>query len=191
MKTRYDAVAMTLHWAIAAAIISTFALGFSMTGRKPSQAMFELYQLHKSLGLTIFGLSLLRLVWRFVSPPPAALPGKRAERLAAQAAHWAFYGFMLGVPVLGWLMVSASPWNIPTLLWGVLNIPHPPALAGLDPAGKAAAEAVFRDAHKYAAYAMVTLLVLHAAAALRHHFVLRDATLARMTPGLNPDRSAS
>lgn len=184
MKTRYDAVAMALHWAIAAAIIGTFGLGYYMTGQKPSQATFELYQLHKSLGLTIFAFSLLRLLWRFVSPPPPALPGKRAEALAAQAAHWAFYGLMLGIPVLGWLMVSASPWNIPTMLWGVIEIPHLPALSGLDATGKEEAEAALIAAHQYAAYAMAGLLILHVAAALRHHLVLRDATLARMTPTL-------
>lgn len=193
---RYTAVAIVLHWAIAFAILFMIPLGFWMHIQAEhgnvSQGLFDAYQLHKSIGLTVLALSVVRLGWRLANPPPPLpehMPGW--EKLIAKATHWAFYALMLGLPLSGWLYVSAG-WSIhdnaalpvPTRWFGLFQAPH---LFGLDRAPldvrHDAAEAAF-TAHWVLAYAAIGLAVLHVAAALKHHLFDRDATLAHMVPGL-------
>ena len=184
-KTRYDQVAMALHWVIAIAIIAMLISGAVMVEMPFGDQKFQLYQLHKSLGVTIIVATVLRLGWRLMNPPPPALPGPRWEKAAAAATHWAFYGLMIALPVSGWLMVSASPFNIPTNVWGLFELPHLPALADLPADAKPAAEGQLKSVHYFAGLAMAALFVLHVGAALRHAIVLRDGTLARMIPFLS------
>ncbi|MEH3148251.1 MAG: cytochrome b [Methylobacterium frigidaeris] len=179
---RYTVVAILLHWLIAFGILALIAMGLVMAHADiaPMQR-FQLYQWHKSVGLTVLMLALLRLLWRvFHRPPPlpAAMPA--AERRAASAAHLVLYGLMLGLPLVGWALVSASPFNIPTVLYGVLPWPHLPGFADLS--DKAAVEGVLKLVHAYGAWFLGALVVLHVGAALRHHLVLRDDTLWRMLP---------
>lgn len=175
--TRYSAVAIALHWLIALAIVALVAIGILMTSLPDTDLArkFALYQLHKSLGITVLALSLLRLAWRLTHRPPP-LPGtlKPWERRAARATHIGFYGLIIVIPLLGWAMVSASPYNIPTVLWGEIPWPHLPV-------PKSAFEA-FRAGHVLLAFGAVALLVLHVAAALKHHYILHDDVLARMLP---------
>jgi len=184
---RYTAVAITLHWLIAAAIIVLIAMGLWMSDaiHKPETkaAAFKIYQLHKSLGLTVLVLSVLRLAWRLVNPPPP-LPGSltRVERVVAHLTHGAFYVLMLAIPLAGWAMVSASPFGLPTMVFGLFEWPHIPVLAELT--DKKPVEAVFRTAHRWMAFGLTALLVLHIGAALKHQFVNRDGVLARMVPFL-------
>jgi len=175
--TRYSAVAIALHWLIALAIVALVVIGIVMTGLPDTDLTrkFALYQLHKSLGITVLALSLLRLAWRLTHRPPP-LPGtlKPWERRAAWATHIGFYGLIIVIPLLGWAMVSASPYNIPTVLWGEIPWPHLRV-------PKSAFEA-FRTGHVLLAFGAIALLVLHVAAALKHHYILRDDVLARMLP---------
>jgi polyisoprenoid-binding protein YceI/cytochrome b561 len=126
--SRYTTVAIALHWLIALAILAMLAIGLTMTHVKLAPVdKFKLYQLHKSIGLTILALALLRLGWRLVHRPPALPAAMPAwERGAAEGTHVLLYGFMIGLPLLGWAMVSASPFNLPTVLYGVLPWPHLP-----------------------------------------------------------------
>lgn len=180
-RIRYGVVAIVLHWLTAAAVIGLYAAGQIMTDMKPSLAQFELYQWHKSLGITVLVLTVLRLVWRLVNPVPALPPGMPAwQRRAARASHWAFYALLLATPLAGWAMVSASSLNIPTLLYGLVELPHIPQIAGA--ADKQALEALFKTAHALLANAMAALFLVHAGAAVYHHFRLRDAVLLRMLP---------
>lgn len=190
--TRYTAVAIVLHWAIAAAIAGNVLLGWWMSRAiewpETQARAIAAFQLHKSLGLTILVLSLLRLGWRlFHTPPPlpAAMPGW--ERFAAKATHWAFYGLMVALPLSGWLYVSTqwrgpAPLNVPTLWFGLFEVPH---LFGLNETARelrqALAGATF-GAHFWLAWGMAGLLLMHVAAALKHHFVNRDEVLANMLP---------
>ena len=181
----YSTVAIILHWLIAAAIISLIVAGWWMTGaiHKPeSKALaFKVYQLHKSLGLTVLALSALRLAWRLANPPPP-LPASmtRFERTAADLTHAAFYVLMIAAPLAGWAMVSSSPLGLPTIVFGLFEWPHIPALEALT--DKKPTEALFKSAHEFMGYGLAALLVLHVAAALKHHFVNRDGVLARMLP---------
>jgi cytochrome b561 len=180
-RARYHGVAIALHWLIGLALIAQIVGGALLDTLPPgSTQMFEAYQLHKSNGIIILLLSLLRLAWRLshrAPPMPAHMPSW--ERRAAGITHGLLYALMLGIPLMGWAMVSVSPWNIPTVLYGVLPWPHLP-LGGPN----ASLEGVFKGAHEALAISAALLIALHIAAALRHHFWLKDQILARMIPWL-------
>lgn len=193
---RYTAVAIVLHWAIAAAILFMLPLGFWMHERAEhgdiSAEVFRAFQLHKSIGLTVLALSLVRLAWRLINPPPPLpehMPGW--ERILSRATHWAFYALMIGLPLSGWLYVSAgwsihdqAPLPVATHWFGLFQVP---ALFGLNTADEglreSAAEGAF-TVHWMLAYAAIGLAVLHVMAALKHHLFDRDEVLAHMVPGL-------
>jgi len=123
----------------------------------------------------------LRLAWRLGHQPPALPPNMPSlERRAASAAHVLLYGLLFGLPLIGWALVSVSVLAIPTVLYGVVPWPHLPFLSTLP--DKAPVEAAFKLAHAYGAYALIALVAGHAAAALRHHFIVRDDVLLRMLP---------
>jgi len=184
---RYTAVAIGLHWLMAAAIVGMIGLGLYMT-RLPRIELgfqFRLYQLHKSIGITVLLLSFVRLAWRLSHPvPPLPDTLKPWEAVAARASHIGFYVLMIAIPLAGWAMVSASPLDIPTRLFGLIPWPHLPVLDTLP--DKKSAEAAFKFAHRTLAYGAVALLGLHVGAALKHHFILKDDVLTRMIPALKP-----
>jgi cytochrome b561 len=182
-RTRYSTVAIVLHWMIAAAILAQLAGGLWMVGAIRSaeaQALaFSVYQWHKSVGLTILVLTALRLGWRLANPPPP-LPAavSRIERIASRAMHALFYVLTLCLPLVGWAMVSASPLGLPTMVFGLIELPHIGWLSGLG----GGVEAAFKSAHRAMGYALIGLLGLHIAAALKHHLFDRDDVLTRMLP---------
>lgn len=180
--SRYGVVTMTLHWLLAAAVIFMLVLGLVMHEMSPDDrflgmGQFAAYQLHKSIGFTVLILAVMRLLWRWANPVPP-LPGtlKVWERWAATFTHVALYVLLIAMPIVGWVMVSASPWQIPTLLYGAIELPH---LTGPNEQ----LEAAMMTLHAIMAFTFIALLVLHIAAALKHHFVLKDDTLKRMIPG--------
>jgi cytochrome b561 len=181
---RYSAVAMVLHWIMAALILANLGVGWRMVFLK-GLAQFDLFQLHKSIGITVLILSLARLGWRLVNPPPPLPQGMRPlDRLAARAVHWAFYAVMIGLPLTGWIMVSVSPLNIPTLLWRAIPWPHLPWLHQLPMDSRKAVETATAPVHLSLAIGSAALIVLHVAAAAKHQWVDRDGLLGRMVPGL-------
>src|SRR5579859_7128034 len=185
---RYNAVAMIIHWLTALTVIGLLVVGNIMTDLPRTDPMkLDLYNLHKSFGVTVFFLTLLRLAWRLTHQPPA-LPEEMPawEKRAAHAAHWLFYGLLLGVPLLGWIMVSAAPRNVPTVLFGVIEWPHIPYLADQEFEWRKGMKELFENTHAAAAYTIAGLLVLHIGAALRHHFLLKDNVLRRMLPKIIP-----
>ena len=180
---RYGLVAILLHWIIALSIITLLAMGAVMVRLTPGGSLqFNVYQLHKSLGITVLVLSLLRLAWRLFNPSPP-LPANLDpwERALARVTHVGFYVLMIALPFSGWMMVSASVWNIPTVIFGAFTLPHLPVLGGLQ--YKKQVEEALKEVHEALAIGMFVLLMLHVAGALKHQFVLRDDTLARMLPG--------
>jgi cytochrome b561 len=181
----YGAVAKTLHWLIAAAIVAMLIIGWTMANMDKSNSWrFSLFQFHKSLGITILLLSLFRLYWRLTHPvPPYPAHMAAWEKFAARSTHWLFYILMIGMPLVGWAIVSASPNNLPTMLYGVLPWPHLPVLPGLDLDSKKQIGGVLDAMHDYGAYLLAGLLVLHVAAAHKHHWLDGDDVLTRMAPG--------
>ena len=183
-RVRYGAVAMTLHWALAAMILCNAGLGFFMTRLDATdERTFALFQLHKSIGLTILMLSLLRLGWRLVNPIPALPSGMSAwERFAARGVHVLFYVLMISIPLMGWATVSSAPLAVPTTWFGLFEWPHMPFLADLPRAEKRMIEGPLAVTHSLLALAMLGLVALHAAAALKHQFRDKDDVLKRMLP---------
>ena len=184
VRSRYSAVAMVLHWVIAALILTNLVLGWRM-GFLKGLAQFDMFQLHKSVGITVLVLSVVRLGWRLTHPAPA-LPSSIPswERFSAHATHGLFYAMMIGMPLTGWAMVSVSSYNIPTLLWHSIPWPHIGFLHDLSTPAKANVEAVSGNIHLCLAFGGAALIALHVAAALKHQFVMKDGVLGRMVPGL-------
>lgn len=144
----------------------------------PTSFKFELYQWHKSFGITILLLSFARLSWRLTHPVPN-LPEtmKSWEKAAARFTHIAFYFLIFAQPLVGWIMVSASTLGIDTVLFKFIPWPHVP---GISPSE--GLEDFMKQVHHFLAFSLIGLLVLHIGAALKHHFVERDDVLARMIP---------
>lgn len=187
-RDRYSTVAIVLHWLIAAAIVLQILLAWRMDDLKTPLG-FALTQLHKSVGITVLLLSLVRLGWRLAYRPPA-MPRTLApwEHALARITHAGFYAIMIGMPITGWIMVSASRIAVPTLLYGVIPWPHLP-IAHLAPAAKAGWRAIGHEGHEWLAYGAYALIVLHVAGALKHQLLDREApVLARMAPGAKPGR---
>ena len=181
-ETRYGAVAMTLHWLLALAVIGMLVLGKYMAGlARDDPNRFDWIQLHKSIGITILVLSVARLAWRLINkvpPLPAHMPAW--ERFAAHASHVLLYVLIIGIPLSGWALASSSPLGIPTIWFGWFEIPHLPGLQGF--ADQHAVEQNFRDTHEILGNLMILLLLIHVGAALKHHFWDRDSVLVRMLP---------
>lgn len=179
---QWGSVARTFHWLMALLIIGNGALGLYMHELKPSMDKISIYAIHKSIGLTVLALFLLRLSWRWFDPRPRDLPMPQWQKFAAHAAHGALYVLMLAMPLSGWLFNSAH--GNPLQWFKLFNLP---ALVEKD---KPLAD-FFGDTHEILFWILVTILVAHVSGALMHHVVKRDNTLRRMLPfsrwlGSNP-----
>lgn len=172
--SRYSGVAMGLHWLLALMIFGSFCVGFYMSDLPLSPTRLKLFNWHKWAGVTILALSALRLLWRWTHRPPADLPAPPWQLRAAHATHWALYGLFFLVPLAGWAYSSAA--GFPIVWFGVLPLPD---FVSPD---KALAEWL-KQSHAVLAWALAVLVLLHIAAALKHHFVDNDGLLERMRPG--------
>jgi cytochrome b561 len=171
---RYGRVAIAFHWAIALLILANWPLGYfaeTIEGRFGR----NLVPLHKSIGLTVLALSFARLVWRLGHPAPPLPPSlSRWRASAARLTHWGLYLLIIALPLSGWL--RTSPNSYPLRWFGLITVPKFPIEQGSTGAELAA------TGHEVLAWMMLALVVLHVAAALHHHFRLRDAILLRMLP---------
>jgi cytochrome b561 len=170
---RYSTPAIALHWLLALLIAGTFALGVYMHELPFSPTRLKLYNWHKWAGVTILGLSALRLLWRLTHRPPADAPMPAWQRVSAHAAHWALYALFFAVPLMGWAYSSSA--GFPIVVFGVLPLPDFVA------PDRAVAE-VLKERHGQLAWALALVVALHVAAALKHHFMDRDGLLLRMMP---------
>lgn len=178
---RYNGIAMILHWLMAFFIIALLVIGKIMVDLpKDDPDKFTLYQTHKSVGLTILVLTLLRIVWRVMhtSPTlPAGMP--RWEQVAAKATQGILYLMMIGIPLTGWAIASSSTSGIPTLWFGLFEVPNLPGVTA-DRETHELAE----GAHELLGNITILLLIVHSAAALKHHFWNNDGVLKSMIPFL-------
>ena len=173
---RYAPTAILLHWLIAAVVLGTIPIGWYGATFEGAAAQ-SATDTHKSIGIVILALTLVRVGWR-LGHRPAALPDSmnRALRWVARATHVLFYALLLILPLSGWWMSSAVPVGRHTFGFGLFDVPFLPVPRGWASAGPA------HFVHTSLAWVMVALVVLHVAAALKHHFIDRDDILARMLP---------
>jgi len=180
--TRYNNIAISLHWLMAFLIIGMLIVGKYMSHLDQADPLrFALTQWHKTFGVLILLLAVFRLLWRLTHRAPghpANAPGW--ERFAANLSHMALYALLFIAPISGWMMVSVSPLNIDTFLFNVIPWPHIPWLHDL--VNKESAEARFHQLHVIATGALIALLLLHVGAALKHHMIDKDTVLTRMSP---------
>lgn len=175
---RYSRGAIVLHWLIAVLIIMNFVGAFAAEDMPEAQEAVVMGY-HKANGILILLLTLLRIVWRVLyRPPPMVETLKAWEAALARVTHWLFYLLMLGVPLAGWGMHSAARGGQPVSVFGIFDMPALPVPHDKPTAG------LFYELHEVLAFAMLGLLVLHVLAALKHHFLDKDATLRRMVPGM-------
>jgi cytochrome b561 len=171
---RFGWVSRTIHWAMAAGILGMLALGRYITRMEPSLDRLWLYGFHKSVGLVILALVVVRVVWHRISPPPAPLGGVAAWQLRlARGAHLTLYALMLAVPVTGWVGSAATGIDV---LWFGVTLPR------IAPVSEVWSEVAFA-LHEVLTTALIALVFLHVAGALWRAFGHRDGTLRRMVRG--------
>ena len=179
----YSSVAISLHWLIALAMLTNIGLAWYF-GTLPKADQVMPVQLHKSIGITVLLLTLIRIGWRLVNTPPPLPDTMRPwEKWAATANHIVFYLLMLALPLSGWAMVSSSPLIKvhPTVLYWTIPWPTYPLLP-TDPDQLHDARKLFSKTHELLAWLAYATIALHVAAALKHQIIDRDDVLARMLP---------
>jgi cytochrome b561 len=168
---QYGWISIALHWLVAVTVLGQFALGLWMDGLEYYDAWYRRAPaIHKGIGVLLLLVVLPRLVWRNLNPRPRAL-GSPIEQKAAGVVHRLLYGLLLLIMLSGYLISTAD--GRPIDVFGLFNVPA--TLHGLD-----RQEDIAGVVHEVLAFTLVGLVVLHALAALKHHFIDRDATLKRM-----------
>ncbi|MCH2338347.1 cytochrome b [Pseudomonas sp. NPDC047963] len=172
-SSNYGLVSITMHWLVAVAVVVLFALGYWMVGLTYYSSWYRTApDIHKSIGLLLLGLMVLRVIWRFLNRGPAPLANHRQmTRLATKAGHGVLYLGLFAVMISGYLISTADGRSISVFGWFevpalITSIPDQEDIAGL--------------IHEYLAWGLVIFSGLHALAALKHHFIDRDPTLKRM-----------
>ena len=172
----YTALARALHWTTAVLLLLLFGLGVSMTRWVPDEQKIRVYSWHEWVGITVFGLTALRLMWRLMQrPPPIDVPAW--EKIAAGLVYVAIYLILVAQPIVGWLMSTA--FGFPVVYLGLIPLPAPVA-------EDREIAARLQGLHETLAIALALLVALHVAGVLYHHLVRRDAVLSRMLPSAAP-----
>lgn len=181
-ESRYGVVAQLFHWTIVVLIIVQFILANRADALPLGSAKIAVLAQHKSVGITILGLALLRLIWRWFNPVPAEpLDIPQWQRIAARVSHIGLYALLFITPLAGWLMSSAR--NFPVSWFGLVTLPD-----FIEP--NRPAYDFLHETHELLAGTLFWLALLHVAAALKHHFIDKDNVLRRMLPvNLKQDRS--
>lgn len=169
----YGLVSILLHWLVALAVFGLFALGYWMMGLSYYDPWRQAApDLHKSIGLLLFAVMILRVLWRGLSPSPAALASHgAATRLATRLGHGFLYVGLFVLMLSGYLISTAD--GRPIEVFGLFSVPA--TLSGLP-----GQEDIAGLVHEYLAWALVIFAGIHGLAALKHHFIDRDRTLLRM-----------
>jgi cytochrome b561 len=168
-----------LHWAVAALIGANLLLGWTFPEHNPARALIDL---HKSLGITVLGLVIVRLLWRATHTPPPMPAYADWERRLAHAVHWLLYGLIILAPLSGWMHDSAwkgAPEHPFKLFW-IVPFFRIGAIERLDPVTKEHWHSALFQVHGALAYALAAAWALHVAGALKHQFLDRKPELQRM-----------
>lgn len=183
-ETRYTRPAIILHWLIALLMAVNIAL-ILLVERFPEDWIRPVIDTHKSLGITVLGLVLLRILWRFTHRPPAMPPSYGPlERFGAHAAHFGLYALMLLLPLSGWMHDSAwkDAATHPMQLFGLVPWPRIGWIMGIAPDTKEMLHDVFGAMHEWAGYVLYVLFALHVLGALKHQWIDKERELQRMLP---------
>ncbi|MFM0327740.1 cytochrome b [Caballeronia glebae] len=168
----YSAPARVFHWLTALLLLVQFALAVVMPDVTRDTKPDGLIAWHLGVGMSIVLLVIIRLFWRSTHSVPPELPTlPKPLRVLAALTHWCLYALLLVVPIMGWANASSRAWDV--MLLGAVPMP------ALSPAGSPIGHAL-GDWHGNLAWVLLALIGMHVAAALYHHFVLRDQTLRRM-----------
>ena len=172
-KDTYGSVAKFFHWLIAVLVFIMLAAGVSFN-YLPKGAFFSaLMFIHKSTGVTILGLIILRLLWRWMNPlPNLPLSMPLWQKYAARSVHFLFYLLLIAMPITGIVMTLAAGYGVP--FWGIATI-HWDSIPKYKPLSH-----LMADWHEYLAWTIVAFITLHTLAALKHHFIDKDNVLKRM-----------
>ncbi len=181
--SHYTKTAIALHWIIGIALIFNFVLGLYVSDLPFSPERIRLISYHKWSGITILGLVLIRIIWRFTHfPPPSSISIPQWQQKLAGLTHLLLYVFMIAIPVSGWLFSSAA--GVRVVYFGVIELPN---LIG--PNKELAHD--LKELHEILNFTCLALVLLHGLAALKHHFMDKDDTLIRMLPFLkSPSKEA-
>jgi|AntRauTorcE11897_2_1112592.scaffolds.fasta_scaffold02503_7 cytochrome b561 len=181
-STYYGSLTKLFHWTIALLVIGMLFAGEYMHELEATPFKFEVYSWHKSIGLLVLSLVMLRLIWRLITPPPGFITAqtKDWEIKLAYLIHFLLYLCLFLMPLSGWLMASAEPNPDPTIYGFDL-----PQLIEPDKTMKA----LFSETHSIIASALIALISLHVLGALKHHFINKDRTLIRMLPFTGGDKT--
>ncbi len=184
-QQRYTAVAIALHWAIALLIIGMIAVGWIMGDMAggPGSPKTAIIQIHKSIGITILLLTIARIVWRLMNPPPPEPAMPKWQARLASSVHILLYALMIAMPLTGWIMASAEISQHETRFFGTVEM-YIPGIPTLSDGAREGIADVTENLHSKLAWVIIALLALHVAGALKHQFVDKDGLLARMAPGL-------
>lgn len=186
LPERWGKVSQLFHWTCAALIVALGTIGLYMTELTSPVAKIRIYALHKSLGLTLLALVLLRLLWRWTHTVPGPVPGmSRHLKRAADGMHGVLYAMMIAMPLSGWLINSTA--GYPLQWFKLFNLP---AIA----AKNEHLNGIAKNLHEFGFWLLVLLVIGHVGAAIYHHVFLDDGTLHRMLPWrrrLPPPESSS
>ncbi|WP_367605676.1 cytochrome b [Legionella sp. W05-934-2] len=169
---KYSKGSRFFHWLIAVIVITLLAVGFIL-GDLPDSMKPISYTLHKSFGITVIFLMLIRLLWLIHTGKPklpASVPSW--QRLLSRSVQHGFYVLLFIMPIAGWIMSTAA--NKSPMFFGLFAFPFP----GIDQ-NKQLAEFMF-EVHSWVAWLIIVLLVMHVAGAIKHHFIDKDNVLKRM-----------
>jgi cytochrome b561 len=170
----YSGLARFFHWTTALLVAGQYVIAWTMPDVHRGTHPIGLIAWHLSVGMLILLLVAVRVAWRTTHPAPPELPSvPRPLALVARLTHWLLYLLLIALPLMGWANASSRGW--PTFMGGLLPLPS------LSPEGSPLGLSL-GDWHQVFAWVLLVLIGLHAAAALFHHFVLRDDTLRRMLP---------
>ena len=176
----YSRGAIWLHWTIGLLVILNIALVFVSEGISEPYGR-TVMGLHKAIGITVLFLSIARLGWRITHrPPPMPATVAMWEKGLAHLVHWLFYALIILIPLSGWLWMSSSLTPRPISFFGLFDVPFLPVSAS-----KARGD-FLHEAHEIMGLAMIGLIVLHVAGALKHHVLEGNAFLGRMIPAFRP-----
>lgn len=172
----WGSLSIGLHWLTLILILGLAMAGLLMTDLPNGPQKIQIYALHKSFGLTVLGLTAIRLIWRLFSTTPATAENTPAwQAFVAKLTHGMLYVLLFAMPISGWLYNSAA--GFPLKYFGLFKLPK---LSGYDPQLKELAG----EAHETFFYVLALLMLIHAGAALKHHYLDKDTTLTRMLPWL-------